>query len=630
MAKKKDKKKSKKKKKTKSGKKGKKQLAGKYDVYLNGRLVGATARPEKLASELKDMRSEGVFSSTVSVAVSEKDSEVTIWSDSGRVVRPLIKVEDGEPKISKDQIKKLKRGELEWEDLLRLNVIEYLDASEEENAYIALNEEELTEEHTHMEIDPLVIFGICASVVPFLSHNMATRVTLGANMSKQGIGVYTSNYSIRADTQRHLLYYPQKPLTNTLGTDVIDYNKRPSGQNFVVAIISHEGYNMEDAVILNKASIDRGLARSVFFRSYKAEEQRYPGGQVDKIEMPDKEIRGYRTENVYKYLGEDGIVEPESAVEEEDVLIGKTSPPRFLEVMEEFGMAVEHRRESSISVNVGEEGIVENVVLSENLDGDKLVRVKLRDTRIPEIGDKFSSRHGQKGVIGEVAPQEDMPFTSEGITPDLIINPHAIPSRMTIGQLLETIGGKIGSMEGRFIDGTPFSSESEEDLRSQLEDLGFEGTGKEVMYDGITGKKLEAKIFIGVTYYQKLKHMVADKVRARSRGPVQILTRQPTAGKAREGGLRMGEMEKDTLVGHGTALLLKERLLDESDKTTVPVCTNCGLVAIYDKFRDYAYCSVCGENVDVDFVEMSYAFKLLLDELKSMGIYPKLVLGDKG
>ncbi len=622
------KKKSKKQKSKKSSKKG--QTAREYDIFLNGRLIGATASPKDLVEELKNMRSQGVFSPDISIAHSKRESRVSIWSDGGRVVRPLIKVENGEPKVSEEQVKKLKKGELSWKDLIRLDMIEYLDASEEENAYIALNEDELTEKHTHIEIDPMVIFGICASAVPFLSHNMATRVTLGANMSKQGIGIYASNYGLRTDTQKHILYYPQRPMASSVGLDAVDYNERPSGQNFVVAILSFQGYNMQDAVILNKSSIDRGLARSIFFRSYKAEEQRYPGGQIDTIEVPDKDIRGYRTEHTYRFLGDDGIVEPESVVEEEDVLIGKTSPPRFLEVMEEFGMAVEHRRESSLAVNVGESGIVEKVVLSENLDGDKLVKVKLRDPRIPQIGDKFSSRHGQKGVIGAIVPQIDMPFTSDGITPDLIVNPHAIPSRMTIGQLLETIGGKIGSMEGRYIDGTPFTSEPEAELREQLEKLGFKSTGKEVMYDGITGKKLEAEIFIGVTYYQKLKHMVADKIRARSRGPVQILTRQPTAGKAREGGLRLGEMEKDTLVGHGTSLLLKERLLDESDKTEVPVCTKCGLVAVYDKFRDYAYCSVCGENVDVEFVEMSYAFKLLLDELKSMGIYPKLILGDKG
>ncbi len=602
----------------------------KVDVYLNGRLIGITEKKDNVLEELKKMRLEGVFPPEVSISYNEDDRQIDIWSDEGRIIRPLIRVENGKSLLTEEHLQKIKNKELKWENLVSLGIIEYMDAAEEENALIAMKEGDLTADHTHLEIDPSVIFGISAGIVPYLNHNMSTRVTLGSNMLKQGCGLYTANYGLRTDTQRHLLHYQQRPIVKTMGSDLVDFENRPSGQNFVVAIISHKGYNMQDAIILNRASLDRGLGRSAFFRSYKAEERKYPGGQVDTIEIPPKDVRGYMSENAYRYLDEDGIISPESVVDEEDVLIGKTSPPRFLEVMEEFGAGVRSRRESSVSTRVGERGIVDKVILSENLEGDKLVKVKLRDHRIPELGDKFASRHGQKGVIGIITPQEDMPFTRDGITPDLIINPHAIPSRMTVGQLLETVGGKLGSLDARQIDGTPFSGEHEDAIRADLEKHGFESSGKEVMYDGVTGKKLEAEIFIGVVYYQKLKHMVVDKIRARSRGPVQILTRQPTAGKAREGGLRMGEMEKDCLVGHGAALLLKERLLDESDKTTVPICNTCGLVAVYDKFRDMALCSVCGENVDITFIEMSYAFKLFLDELKSMGVYPRLLLGEKG
>jgi DNA-directed RNA polymerase subunit B' len=600
------------------------------DVYLNGKLMGTHKSPDKVVQHLRGMRSQGIIDSEISITHIEADNEVYINCDGGRIIRPLIKVENGKPKLTDADIKKLDKGEVTWNELIKSGAIEYIDAEEEENAYIALNEDELTKEHTHMEIAPSIIFGICAGMVPFLDHNMATRVTLGANMSKQGCGLYAANYNLRTDTQRHLLNYPQKSVVKTMSMDLIDYDRHPSGQNFVVAVISHSGYNMQDALILNKASIERGLGRSVFFRSYNAEERKYPGGQVDLIEVPDKEVRGYLSEEAYRYLGEDGLIELECVTDEDDVLIGKTSPPRFLEVMEEFGMSIKHRRESSGVVRCGERGIVDQVILSETLEGNKLAKIKLRDPRIPEVGDKFASRHGQKGVIGAIMRQEDAPFTESGMTPDIIINPHAIPSRMTVGQLLETIGGKLGSLEGRLVDATPFAGEPEDNLRAELKKHGFKSNGKEVMYDGVTGEKLEAEIFIGVVYYQKLKHMVIDKIRSRSRGPVQILTRQPTAGKAREGGLRLGEMEKDCLVGHGAALLLKERLLDESDKTQVPICNDCGLVAIYDKFRDYSYCPICGENIDVSFIELSYAFKLLLDEMKAMCIYPKLILGEKG
>jgi len=600
-----------------------------YDVYLNGRFMGVHEKPDELIDELKKLRSQNIISPEVSISFDGK-KEVKIVSDEGRVLRPLLKVENGEPILKEDHIEKVKSGEMTWSDLVSRGLVEYLDAGEEENTFVALNNEELTPDHTHLEIDPCTIFGICAGLVPFLNHNMATRVTLGANMSKQGVGTYCSNYSIRTDTQRHLLYYAQKPIVTSLGEEITKYGERPSGQNFVVAIISHGGYNMQDALVINKASIERGLGRSVFYRSYKAEERKYPGGQIDLIEVPDKEVRGYLSEDCYQALGNDGIIEPECEAKGDIVLIGKTSPPRFLEVIEEFGMSVKHRRESSVTVRTGEGGIVDKVLLSETLNGDKLVKVKIRDSRIPTVGDKFASRHGQKGVIGMIMPQEDGPFTESGIVPDLMINPHAIPSRMTVGQLLETLGGKIGALNGRPIDATAFSGEPEAEMRKELEACGFKSNGTEVLYNGVTGEKLEAEIFIGVIYYQKLKHMVVDKIRARSRGPVQILTRQPTAGKAREGGLRLGEMEKDCLVAHGAALLLKERLLDESDKTKVPICNSCGLVAVYDKFRDYSYCTICGENVDITFVEMSYAFKLLLDEMKSMCLYPKLVLGEKG
>ncbi|MBR9681820.1 MAG: DNA-directed RNA polymerase subunit B [Candidatus Altiarchaeota archaeon] len=600
------------------------------NIMLNGRIISQVTPEEgaAIAQKLRERRRKGKLDSQVTIAFIPARDELRIDSSAGRLLRPLIVIEKGKVLLQDADLVALKEGKLTWSKLIKQGKVEYLDGEEEEDALIALTEKDITSEHTHMEIHPIILLGVPGSLIPFANYSRGDRVNYGTSKGvKQGLGIYSLNYPLRFDTFTNILYAPQNPLVKTKMHDVLGFSHHPAGQNFVVAMLPWEGYNMEDAVIMNKGSLQRAIARSTYFRPYTVPENRYPGGQEDRIGVPEKDVSGYSAEEDYQNLDEDGMVFPESWMDGGDVLVGKTSPPRFLGSMSTFRMGVESRRDTSSRVRHDEHGRVDSVVVTENVEGRKLIRVRMREDRRTETGDKFSSRHGQKGVVGLILPPEDMPFTEGGVIPDMITNPHGIPSRMTFNQLIDFLAGKAAAVSGDFVDGTPFEGDPIVKTKKLLTARGFKSSGNEVMYNGISGEKMEVEIFSGVIYYHKVRHMVANKIHVRARGPVQMLTRQPTEGRSKLGGLRMGEMEKDCLVSHGASLLLDERF--SSDRTRVPVCTNCGIVAVYNYVKDKAFCPLCSGEA-VEWVEMSYAFHIMLQELITMGIYPKMVLKDKG
>ncbi len=590
----------------------------KTDIYFNGRLVLETTDPERFVADVRKKRRLNLLPGQLNISYYDVYGEILINTGHGRVRRPLIIVSNGKSRLTETLAKKLAERSIGWDYLVEHGVIEYLDTDEEENAFVALRHKDITGKHTHLELDPITMMGISATLIPYPEYNRGDRINYGAKMVGQAIGLMSNSFMIRTDTKFNILTYPQIPLITTNTSGMLD--EYPEGHNIVVAVMCFDGYNMNDAIVMNRSSVERGLFRSFYFRTYETLKKRYWGGQEDEITVPDPGVKGYRGEEAYNDLGEDGIINPETTVKSDSVLVGKISPLRFLSG-EEFISDIENKRETSVTIRHGEEGVVDKIIISETTDANHMIKAVIRDRRIPELGDKFASRHGQKGVISLLVPHEDMPFAADGTVPDIIFNPHAIPSRMTVGQLLELLAGKTAAYGGHRIEASAFNHPREGEIRKELRKLGFRDDGKQVLYDGKTGKMYNVLIFTGLSYYLKLDHMVANKIHARARGPVTLLTKQPTEGRAKRGGLRIGEMEQQCLIGHGAALTLKERF--DSDTTKIPVCTKCGLVAVHDVMKNRSYCPVCKES-EVVWVETSYAFKLTLDELKAMGIYPRL------
>jgi len=630
-------------------------------IFINGNWIGFHMDADKIYYLLKDYKRKSIINIYTSIYWNIEDNIINLHTDGGRFTRPLFIVTNNKCHYTHEINEKLNNNKYSWNNLIssvitendnigdiisinkkmpksftKINklasVVEYVDICEVNNSLICMNIDDLfnpkikinkNTQYTHCEIHPSLILGVLASQIPFSHHNQSPRNTYQSAMGKQAIGFNVSNYSKRLDTFFHILYYPQKPLINTKTMKYMNCDRLPSGTNVIVAIACYGGYNQEDSIIFNKNSIDRGLFRSVFFRTYKNEEKKNQiSGEEEKFTKPDINNLLYPKSYDYSKLGDDGFVPENTYVDSGNIIIGKVSPIKIND--EKY-----KNKDCSVVLRNNEVGYIDKNYIDINSDGYRMCKVRVRSPRIPNVGDKFSSRHGQKGTVGMVFPSEDMPYTKDGITPDIIINPHAIPSRMTIAQLIECILGKCCTKLGYQGDGTTFEKIDIDILKKILLSCGLEGYGNETLYNGITGEQMRTKIFMGPTFYQKLKHMSADKIHSRAKGPMVLMTRQPTEGRTRDGGLRFGEMERDCIISHGASVFLKERLLDVSDRYEMYTCHTCGTISIYNSEQNKYECKKCNNFTNFNKIVLPYACKLLFHELYSMGICPRLQIKNK-
>ncbi len=613
-------------------------------VFLNGAWIGTLRVDDTLRTLELIRKAKRCGRIHIQTGITWKPSLREIWisTEAGRMLRPLF-VAAALREIAADTTGRL-AAEVEaisnWERLILWetpgghNLIEYVDPGETESAYIAMAQEEVVqkpaESFTHAEIHASTALGTLASNIPFPDHNQSPRNSYQAAMGKQAMGMYALNYRDRFDALAHLACYPQIPFVSPFMSKFYGAQAMPSGQNVVVAIMTYTGYNQEDSIMINRAALDRGLFRSIFYRTYKDEERKnQSSGEEERFAKPDPALTKQMKNANYSKLGEDGFVPENTYVDTDDILIGKYVPLRV-----PTGMVIpagaKRFRDVSRTMRNNETGWVDRVFKNRNGEGYSFVKVRVRQDRIPEIGDKFSSRHGQKGTCGMILDPEDMPHTASGMVPDIIINPHAIPSRMTIAQLLETLVGKMGRELGCLGDGSPFNKVTLEGVsRIMRDELGLEPAGNEILYNGFTGRQMETSIFMGPCFYQRLRHCSADKMHSRSSGPLVMLTRQPAEGRAREGGLRFGEMERDCVASHGIAEFTKERFMECSDLFRCWSCQDCGLLAVANPKEGIWNCRGCGNSTHFAAIEIPYAYKLLLQELETMCISSRIVTQQK-
>ena len=576
-------------------------------ISINGVIVAYTQDPVTLLATLREAKRTVRIHPHTSLAWSPLYGTFGIETDAGRLVRPVFRVINGrlaEPPADRKN----------WNDWMS-SCIEFVDSAETETLRIALRPADLeTGRYTHCEIHPHMVLGHMAATIPLSDHNQSPRNTYQSAMGKQSMGIFAMNFAKLVDKNAYILCSPERPLVETQMMNIMRMHDMPFGRNAIVAIATYGGYNQEDSIIMNRTAVNRGMFRGLYYTMYKDEEHRnVTSGREEKFMLPHKEnTRKYKTSS-YAAVQDNGMPSMNTILQEDDVVIGKV-------VNLKQDTAGYSFRDASTTHKSSEPCRVDGVWQDKNSDGYPFVKVRVVSERVPQVGDKFSSRHGQKGTVGMLFNEEDMPFTSTGMRPDLIMNPHAVPSRMTIAQLMECMYSKISVNKGTLGDGTPYTHLGVDELRKQMLELGMHPYGNEILYNGQTGEMMTAEIFMGPTYYQRLKHMVIDKKHARARGPIVSLTRQPCEGRSRDGGLRVGEMERDCMISHGASVFTKERLMDVSDPFETGICKRCGTLSVSQA------CANCGNQTAFIQKTIPYAMKLWMQELESMHIVPRMVM----
>ena len=655
-------------------------------IFVNGYWIGVIDIPLELVNMLKLYRRNGILPIFTSISFNYQKNEIYIYTDSGRLTRPIYYIEEYNPSFNREMVKDMiKNGKITWKEIVsgfkkkegfspkanklydlgelypdfagleydkvskRLHddksIIDYIDTSEEESAYISMNEDTSKSRfYTHVEIEPSLIFGVMGNQIIYPEFNPFPRDSFSCGQSRQAVSMYHSNYQVRMDKMGVILQYGQVPLIKSRYLEYINNEEVPYGVNAIVAIMCYTGYNVEDAILINEGAVQRGIFRTTYFSMYEdREESASVSGSINTkfANIQNNNVIGTKVGFDYSMLDEHGIIKEGTPINDEVILIGK-----IMANMDNKNVWVD----DSVKTKKGQLGIVDKSFITEGEEGFNIAKVRIREERTPAIGDKMASRAGQKGTIGLIIPECDMPFSSDGTKPDLIINPHAIPSRMTIGQIIESLFGKVCTSYGAYGDCTAFQIKGSNysTYAPLLVKAGFHSSGNEVLYNGMTGEQLQSDIYIGPTYYMRLKHMVKDKINYRARGPRTALTKQPVQGRANDGGLRIGEMERDGVLAHGMSYFLNESFLTRGDEYFMAVCNKTGGISIYNNYQNIflspfadgpvqfhtnpegvmSIKSITRFGRSFSILRIPYSFKLLIQELQVMNVQMRIITDD--